>query len=64
MSEELTKQAKAICAEHYNFKSRSSCNACPLQPECHKPCHALTQESLNEWRGRVNLLADAAATRS
>ena len=57
MAEELSAQAKAICAQHYNFKSRSSCNACPLQPECHKPCQQLTQASLDEWRGRVNALA-------
>lgn len=57
MAEELSAEAKAICAQHYNFKSRSSCNACPLQPECHKPCQQLTQASLDEWRGRVNALA-------
>ena len=39
---ELSDTAKAICAKHYNFKSRSSCNACPLQPECHKPAATLT----------------------
>lgn len=26
---ELSEAAQAICAQHYNFKSRSSCNACP-----------------------------------
>ena len=54
---ELSDTAKSICAKHYNFKSRSSCNACPLQPECHKPAATLTQESMDEWRGRVNRLA-------
>lgn len=54
----LSEAAQAICAKHYNFKSRSSCNACSLQPECHKPCATLTQASLDEWRGRVNRLAE------
>lgn len=55
---ELSDAAKAICAKHYNFKSRSSCNACPLQPECHRPSETLTQASLDEWRGRVDRLAE------
>ena len=61
MSETLSEQAKNICAEHYNFKSRSSCNSCPLQPECHKPSANLTRESLAEWRVRVNALAELNA---
>lgn len=59
---ELSEQAQAICAEHYNWRSRSSCNKCPLQPECHKPCAQLTQESLDSWRKRVNDLADRHST--
>lgn len=54
---ELSAAAQAICAQHYNFKSRSSCNACPLQPECHRQVETLTQASLDEWRERVNRLA-------
>lgn len=61
MSEALSEQAKNICIKHYNFKSRSSCNSCPLRPECHKPSANLTHESLAEWRGRVNALARASA---
>lgn len=54
---ELSPAAVAICARHYSFNSRSSCNACPLQPECHRPGETLTQASLDEWRERVNRLA-------
>ncbi|MBF0675548.1 hypothetical protein [Pseudomonas sp.] len=58
MSADLSEAAKAICAKHYNFKSRSSCNPCSLRPECHRPGETLTQASLDEWRGRVNRLAE------
>ncbi len=58
MASELSQAAKAICEKHYNFKSRSSCNPCPLRAECHKPCQHLNQASLDEWRDRVNRLAE------
>ncbi|WP_405120706.1 hypothetical protein [Pseudomonas leptonychotis] len=57
MHDELSEQAKTICARHYNFKSRSSCLPCPLISECHKPCQAHTQEALSSWRERINRLA-------
>lgn len=53
---EPSEAAQAICAQHYNFKSRSSCNACPLQPECHR-YFVLTEASLSEWQERLNRLA-------
>ncbi len=53
---ELSEAAQSICAQHYNFKSRSSCNACPLQPECHRS-FVLTEASLGEWQERLNRLA-------
>lgn len=55
---ELSEAAQAICAQHYNFKSRSSCNACPLQPECHSPARTASQTDMDEWRERVNRLAE------
>jgi len=59
--EQLSPQAVAICARHYNWKSRTSCNACTLQPECHRPCQQLTEQSLGEWRARVNRKAEDAS---
>lgn len=53
---ELSEAAQAICAQHYNFKSHTSCNACPLQPECHRS-FVLTEASLSEWQERLNKLA-------
>jgi hypothetical protein len=53
---ELSEAAQAICARHYNFKSHSSCNACPLQPGCHRS-FVLTEASLGEWQERLNRLA-------
>lgn len=57
---ELSDTAKAICAQHYNFKSRSSCNPCLLRPECHSPSATASQNQLDEWRDRVNRLAEAS----
>lgn len=57
---ELSEAAQAICAQHYSFKSRSSCNACPLRPECHRPGETLSQASLDDWRERVNRLAEVS----
>lgn len=57
---QLSLKSSAICALHYNWKSRTSCNACPLQPECHRPCQQLTEQSLGEWRARVNHQAEEA----
>ena len=57
MADELSAEAKAICEQHYNFKSRASCNPCPLISECHKPSKGGSQAELNEWRGRLNALA-------
>lgn len=54
---ELSDAVQDICARHYSFKSRSSCNQCPLQPECHSPSRTASQADLNEWRERVNRLA-------
>lgn len=53
---DLSEAVQAICAQNYNFKSRSSCNACPLQPECHRS-FALTEALLSEWQERLNRLA-------
>lgn len=58
---ELSDKAKAICARHYSFKSRASCNPCPLISECHRPCRGGSQQELDEWRGRVNKLAEVTA---
>lgn len=57
---ELSDKARAICAEHYNFKSRSSCNPCPLISECHSPSKGSSQADLDAWRNRVNALAERA----
>lgn len=53
---ELSEAAQSICAQRYNFKSQASCNACPLQPECHRS-FVLTEASLSEWQERLNRLA-------
>ena len=55
---ELSEKAQAICAKHYSFKSRASCNSCPLIKECHNPSRTATQVDLDAWRDRVNVLAE------
>lgn len=55
---QLSAKSQAICEQHYDFKSRSSCFRCPLQPACHKAIERLTQESLDEWREQINRLAE------
>ena len=55
---ELSDKASAICKQHYSFKSRSSCNPCPLISECHSPSNGHSQADLDAWRDRVNALAE------
>lgn len=54
---ELSETATAICAKHYRYTDRSSCNPCPLRPECHNSPAIATHESMAAWRGRLNELA-------
>ena len=54
---QLSEKSQVICERHYDC----SCNHCPLQPACHKPIAILTQKSLDEWRERINRLAEAAS---
>ena len=55
---ELSGAATAICAKHYRYSDRSSCNPCPLRPECHNSPTIATHESLVVGWERLNKLAE------
>ena len=58
MAAELSESAQAICAANFNWRTSSSCQRCPLHSECKKPGADASEQSLCEWRDRVNQLAE------
>ena len=48
------KTASRVCKDHWTPKAHDKgCGKCPIRGACHAPIGRLTQESLDDWRERV-----------